>query len=190
MIVSAFKNKILPFYSGNYYEELEEKSSEDENKESPKSEDKIPDISTSEQIIMLDKFYGRYLVSKFFKEKSLIEILNKLKDYRKNTKTFQKYNNLMTHLVFGLEKLEKDIRNMFEDELQNRRLNYLKDLVRTIIGTNQKLDNISALERKEEAARRQQGQGLKIMIPKQMNIKIIYFISTIKSRQQQSKIKK
>ena len=107
---------------------------------------------------MLDNFFGPDLVSKFFFEKSLIEILNKLKDYRKNTKTFQKYNNLMTHLIFGLKKLKKDLRNMFEDEVQNRRLNYLKDLVRTIIGTNQKLDNISALERKEEAARRQQSQ--------------------------------
>ena len=107
MIVRAFKNKIFPFYSGNYYEELEEESSEGENKESSKSEDKIPDISTSEQITMLDKFYGPDLISKYFKEESLTEILNQLGNYRKNPKTFQKYNNLMAHLIFGLKKNRK-----------------------------------------------------------------------------------
>ena len=74
----------------------------------------------------------------------------------------------MTHLIFGLKKLEKDIRNMSEDEVENRRLNYLKDLVRTIFDTNQKLDYTLSLESEEEAAKRQQGQGLKIMTPKQI----------------------
>ena len=117
---------------------------------------------------MLDKYYDSDLISKYFKEKSLIEILNQLKDYRKTPKIFQKYNNLITHLIFGLKKLEKDIRNMFEDEVENRRLNYLKDLVGTIFDTNQKLDDILSLESEEEAAKRQEDQGLKIMIPKQI----------------------
>ena len=34
MTINAFKNKLFPFYSGNYYEELEEESSEGENEES------------------------------------------------------------------------------------------------------------------------------------------------------------
>ena len=67
MIISAFKNKIFPFYSGNYYEELEEESSEGENEKSSESEDKIPDIGTSEQITVLDKFYGPDLISKYLK---------------------------------------------------------------------------------------------------------------------------
>ena len=33
IIINAFKNKLFPFYSGNYYEELEEQSSEGENEE-------------------------------------------------------------------------------------------------------------------------------------------------------------
>ena len=58
---------------------------------------------------------------------------------------------------------------MSEDEVQNRRLNYLKDLVRTIIDTNQKLDDISPLEGEEEAAqRKQEGPGLKILTPQQI----------------------
>ena len=44
--INAFKNKLFPFYLGNYYEE------------SSKSEDKMPDISTFEQITDLDTFYG------------------------------------------------------------------------------------------------------------------------------------
>ena len=69
MIVEAFKNKIFPFYSGNYYEELEEPSSEGKNEESSESEDKIPDISTFEQITMLGKFYGPVLIGKYFNKK-------------------------------------------------------------------------------------------------------------------------
>ena len=94
MIVSAFKNNIFPFYSGNYYEEFKEESeSEDEKSE---------DDDTFEQITELDKFYGSDLINNYFKEKSLREIINKLKDYRKKPETNQKYNNLMAHLIIGL----------------------------------------------------------------------------------------
>ena len=113
---------------------------------------------------MLEKFYGPDLINKYFNKKSLIEILNKLKDYRKDPKTFQKYKNLMVHLIIGLRKLEKDIRNMSEDEVENKRLSYLNNLVRTIIDTNQKLDENS----EEKAEKRQQGKGLKILRPQQM----------------------
>ena len=72
MIINTFKNKLFPFYSGNYYEEFKEESSESEG------EDKIPDISTLEQMARLDKIYAP-LTSRYFMEKSLIGIMNKLK---------------------------------------------------------------------------------------------------------------
>ena len=72
MIINTFKNKLFPFYSGNYYEEFKEESSESED------EDKIPDISTLEQMARLDKIYAP-LTSRYFMEKSLIGIMNKLK---------------------------------------------------------------------------------------------------------------
>ena len=100
---------------------------------------------------MLDRFYCSDLINKYVNKKSLIEIINTLKGYRKDPKTRQKYNNLMTTLIIGLRKLDGDVRNMSEDEVENRRLNYLNDLVRTIIDKNQKLDEKS----EEEAA---QGQ--------------------------------
>ena len=76
MVINAFKNKFT-FYSGNYHEEFKEESSESEG------EDKIPDISTLEQITELDKFYGRDLIYKYFLENSLTKIMKKLKDYKK-----------------------------------------------------------------------------------------------------------
>ena len=160
VIVSAFKNKIFPFYSGNYYEEFKEESeSEDEKSE---------DDDTFEKITELDKFYGSDLISNYFKEKSLREIINKLKDYRKKPETNQKYNNLMAHLIIGLRRLDGDIKNMSEDEVENKRLDYLRDFVRKIVDANLELDNMPDLETEEAAAQRQQGQGLKILTPKQM----------------------
>ena len=41
---------------------------------------------------------------------------------------------------------------MPEDEVKNK--NFLKDLVRTIFDTNQKLDNMPPLETKEEAKKK------------------------------------
>ena len=50
---------------------------------------------------------------------------------------------------------------MSENELKNKKLNYLKDLVRKIVDANQKLDDMSPLKTAESATERQQGQGLK-----------------------------
>ena len=43
---------------------------------------------------------------------------------------------------------------MFEDEVKNRRLDYLKDLVRTIVDTSQKSDDIPDSESEESATER------------------------------------
>ena len=111
MIITAFKNKLFPLYSGNYYEEspLEsEKSSEDE----------MTDNEIIEQITKLGKCYGPDLISNYFKENSLREVLNQLKNYRKKPGTFQKYNNLITYLIIRLRKVKKDTQNMSEDEIK------------------------------------------------------------------------
>ena len=50
---------------------------------------------------------------------------------------------------------------MSEDEVENKILNYSKDLVRKIVDAHQKSDEKS----EEEAAQKQQGQGLKILTP-------------------------
>ena len=189
MIIEALKNKIFPFCLRNYYEELEEESSECKNEQSSESEDKIPDISTSEQIPKLDKFYGPDLINIYSKEKSLIEILNQLKSYRKDPQTFQKYNNLIVNLLFGLRKLEKDKKRKYvEDEIQNNRLDYLKDLVRTIVDTNKKLDELDESKSKkldiamgEKSDKEQEGEGLKIMTSKQMITRLPILLAQLKA---------
>ena len=80
---------------------------------------------------------------------------------------------------------------MSEDEVQNRRLNYLKDLVRTIIDTNQKLDDISPLGSEEEAAqRKQEGPGLKILTPQQMITTLPTLLARLKAGNNSQKLKK
>ena len=178
------KHLKIKFSSRNYYKKLGKDSSEGKNEESSESEDKVTDISISEQITMLNKFYGPDLISKYFKKKSLIEILNQLKDYRKKTpKTFQKYYNFMTHLIIGLRKLDREIRNMSEGEAE-------KNLVRTVIDTNQKLDDIPPLEGEEEAAKRQQEeQGLKILFPQQMITRLPILLAQLKGGNNSQKLK-
>ena len=61
--------------------------------------------------------------------------------------------------------MQNDIKNMSENDVKNKKLDYLKDLVRTIVDASQKLDE-------EKAAKGQQGQRLKILTPKQMIIRL------------------
>ena len=63
----------------------------------------------------------------------------------------------MVHLIIELRKLGKDIKNMSEDEVENKKLNYLKDLVRKIVDASQKLDDMADLETEESGTERQQG---------------------------------
>ena len=65
----------------------------------------------------------------------------------------------MVRLVIGLKRLENDIKNMSENEVENKRLDYLRDLIKNIVDVNQKLDDMPSLE---DAAQRQKAQGLKI----------------------------
>ena len=48
------------------------------------------------------------------------------------------YNGLITHLNIGVKRLENDIKNVSEDDVKNRRLNYFKDLVETTVNASQK----------------------------------------------------
>ena len=48
------------------------------------------------------------------------------------------YDGLITHLYIGVKRLENDIENMSEDDVKNRRLNYVKDLVETTVNASQK----------------------------------------------------
>ena len=95
----------------------------------------------------------------------------------------------MVHLIIGLRKLDRDIKNMSEDEAENRRLNYLKDLVRKIVDAKQKLDDMPDLETEESAAQRQQGQRLKILTPQQMITRLPILLVQIKAEKLKNEIR-
>ena len=125
MTIEAFKNKIFPLVPSGF--------DEDEDEDEDKKDSRLPTIEEEpeenafEQTTRLDKFYGADLINKYFKNKSLTEIINQLRKLQKNPETGQEYNNLMVCLIIGLNKLDSDIRNMSEDEVRNKRLDYLKD---------------------------------------------------------------
>ena len=94
----------------------------------------------------------------------------------------------MDHLIIRLRKLKKDIQNMSEDEIKNKRLDYLKDFAKNIINANQKLDAMPTLEKEEDAAQRQEGQGLKILTPKQMIIRLPILLAQLKAGNNSQKL--
>ena len=74
---------------------------------------------------------------------------------------------------------------MSEDEAKNRRLNYLKDSVETIVNASQTLDEKS----EKSAAERQKGQWLKILTPKQMITKLPILLAQLKAGNNSQKLK-
>ena len=202
LIIDAFKNKIFPMVPTGFSED--EKPPRDEDKEDKKDgrlptikeessesegEDKIPDISTLEQITELDTFYERDLICKYFFENSLIKVMKKLKDYKKTPEKLQMYNNLITRLNIGLKRLVNDINNTSEDEVEDKKLDYLGELVRKIVDASQKLDDMPDLETEEDAERRQRGQGLKTLTPKQMITRLPILLVQLKAGNNSEKLK-
>ena len=94
----------------------------------------------------------------------------------------------MGHLIIRLRKLKKDIQNMSEDEIKNKRLDYLKDFAKTIINANQKLDAMPTLEKEGDAAQRQEGQGLKVLTPKQMITRLTILLAQLKAGNNSQKL--
>ena len=149
MIIDAFKNKIFPKAPSGFEDDVDEdellKRQERDSRlstieEEPK--DEMPDISTLEQITGLDKFYGCDLIYKYFLKNSLIKIMKKLKDYKKNPKKFRMCNTLITRLNTGLKRLENDTKNMSEDKVEEKKhLDHLKNPVRAIVEAIVRLRN-------------------------------------------------
>ena len=95
------------------------------------------------------------------------------------------YNGLITRLNIRLKGLENDKKNMSENDVRNKKLGYLKDLVRTIVNASQKKD-----EKSEKSAReRQQGQGLKILTLQQMITTLPILLAQLKAGNNSQKLK-
>ena len=187
MIVNGFKNKIFPFYSGNCYYDLEEETSESDEEESEK--DKAFVSKLEKLAIDSDKVLDPELVDKYFHSNSLKEILKQLKDLRRQNKTSVEYNNKMALLIAGLIRLENVIKNIPEDEVKNKELDLLKNIVRKIVDANQIVDDMAPLETEEEAEKRQHGQGLKTLTPQQMITRLPILLAQLKAGNNSEKLK-
>ena len=135
------------------------------------------------------KILNPKLVDKYFHSNSLKEIVKQLKDLRRQNKTSAEYNNKMALLIAGLVRLEKVIKNMPVDEVKNKELDLLKDIVRTIVDANQISGDMPPLEIEKEAAERQKGQGLKIMTAKQMITRLPILLVQLKAGNNSQKLK-
>ena len=95
----------------------------------------------------------------------------------------------MHRLTIGLKTLENDISNMSKNEVENKRLDYLRDLINSIIIGSQKLDDMPPLESEEDAAERQRGQGLKILPPQQMITRLPILLAQLKAGKNSQNLK-
>ena len=180
MIIEVFKSKLFPFYSGNYYHGLEEEQiPKGDNEESEK--DKASVSKLQKLAIDSDKILDPKLVDKYFHSNSLKEIVEQLKDLRRQNKTSVEYNNKTALLIAGLIRLENAIKHMPEDEVKNKGLDLLKNIVTKIVDANQVLDDMSPLETEEVAEKRLQGQGLKILTPQQMITRLSILLDQLKA---------
>ena len=96
----------------------------------------------------------------------------------------------MTLVETGLLRLKTDIKNMSKNEVKNKGLDLLKNIVEKILDANELLD-IPELESEKSAEQRrnQQEQGLRILTPKQMIIRLPILLAQLKAGNNSEKLK-
>ena len=101
------------------------------------------------------------------------------------------YNKAKVTLIRSrLKNLKNDIKNMSEDEIKDKKLNLIVDLVEKILDTNEQL-NMSELETEESAAqkREHEGKGLTILTPQQMLSRLPISLAQLKAGNISEKLK-
>ena len=90
----------------------------------------------------------------------------------------------------NLSDLRKGIRNMSDDEIKNKNLDLISYFVKKILDTVKKMNNqeqhpdttdMPELETDEDAAEKQQGQGLKILTPQQMITGLLILLAQLQA---------
>ena len=96
----------------------------------------------------------------------------------------------MTLVETGLLRLKTDIKNMSKNEVKNKGLDLLKNIVEKILDANELLD-IPELESEKSAEQRrnQQEQGLRILTPKRMIIRLPILLAQLKAGNNSEKLK-
>ena len=187
MIINAFKDKIFPLYYP--YDYLEDDSSKKDSEDDELLESKGSTNRSDKLLITLDEIFSPDLIEKYFGSKSLREMVRQLKDMRHQNQISAR-DAKITLIETGLLKLKTDIKSMSEDEAKNKGLDLLKHIVQKILDIN-KLIDMPELETEEfdEQRRNQQGQGLKILTPKQMIIRLPVLLVQLKAGNNSERLK-
>ena len=77
---------------------------------------------------------------------------------------------------------------MSENEIRNKRLNLLANFIEEVL-IGDRMNDMLPLESEEEAAQRQQEQGLKILTPQQMITRLPILLAQLKAGNNSQKLK-
>ena len=154
MVIKAFRDILFVLNDPSNYPHYTESDSE-------KDKVSFTDKTYKSLADELDEILSPGLVSKYFENNCLNEMIEQLEYFKRLGKKSIEYKNKMAKIALGYWKLTKDIKNMSENEVKNKGLHLLSAFIKKIV-------DMSPLESEEEAAQKQQGKGLKILTPKQM----------------------
>ena len=154
MIIKAFRDILFVLNDPSNYPHYTESDSE-------KDKVSFTDKTYKSLADELDEILSPGLVSKYFENNCLNEMIEQLEYFKRLGKKSIEYKNKMVKIALGYWKLTKDIKNMSENEVKNKGLHLLSAFIKKIV-------DMSPLESEEEAAQKQQGKGLKKLTPKQM----------------------
>ena len=149
MIIEAFKNKIFPLSNPDYYPEyvseedippnISSDSSRSSSPESaitgsPRSSSPESDDSKFDKALTeLDIVLASALVKKYFGKDSLREIVEQLKNLRHHNYKRPILDVKILLMKSSLLRLKADFRNMSKNEVKNKGLDLLKDIIEKII---------------------------------------------------------
>ena len=175
MIIKTFTDKLFPLTDPSNYPHYTESDSE---------RDKVSFTDKTYKSLAdeLDEILSPGVLSKYFENNSLNEMIEQLEYFKRLGKKSIEYKNKMATIALGFWKLKKDIKNMSENEVKDKGLDLLSDFIKKIV-------DMSPLESEEEAAQKQQRKGLKILTPKQMITRLPILLSQLKAGNNSQKLK-
>ena len=113
-------------------------------------------------------------------ENSLTDMFEQLNNLVKNQSKISAKKIKMTLIEAGLEKLKNDMRNMSENEIRNKRLDVLANFIEEVL-IGDRMNDMPPLETEEDAAKKQKGQGLKVLTPQQMITRLRILLAQLKA---------
>ena len=106
-----------------------------------------------EKIAAIDDILEPGLVKKYFKNDSLTDMFEQLRNLVKNQSKISAKKIKTSLIEAGSEKLKNDMKNMSENEIRNKRLNLLANFIEEVL-IGDRMNDMPPLE-SEEAAQRQ-----------------------------------